>query len=83
MATRTEFNRFLKTISPDGTAFSASLKRSVALLDKSDLEDIPDLLGDASEGDFDFLRFSTPHNVGFADGVEPDPSRTPAGPSRR
>jgi hypothetical protein len=69
--TRSDFNRYLTTVSPKGVAYSVRLDRSVARLGKEELEDVPDLLGDASENDFDFLSLSDDGVVVFDKGVTP------------
>jgi Leucine Rich repeats (2 copies) len=53
---RAEFGRYLAKLVSGKMAFSGKLKRSVAAMSKEDVaEEVPDLLGDAGENDFDFV----------------------------
>lgn len=51
-----EFEKHLRSIAPKGTVYSAKLKTGVAPISAMG-DDLQDLLGDASDGDFEFLAF--------------------------
>jgi hypothetical protein len=63
--TAAEFKKHLKSISPKGTVYSATLKTGLAPVDAMG-DDLQDLLGDASDGEFEFLTFDDEEEgVGF------------------
>jgi hypothetical protein len=69
--TRADFDRYLASVTRQSMAYSALLERSVQRLGRAELEDVPDLLGDAADGDFEFARFSEDGEMGFDEGVTP------------
>ena len=65
-----EFKKHLKTISPKGLVLSTVMKKTIAPLDL-DEDDLGDLLGDAEDGDFDFVTFDEEEDAGFKKGYVP------------
>jgi hypothetical protein len=56
---RTEFTRFLKQAAGAKTGFSKKLDRSLMAMSAEDVaEEMGDLMGDAGEGDFDFISLT-------------------------
>jgi len=62
--TAAEFKKHLKSISKSGTVFSAKLKTGLCPIDAMG-DDLQDVLGDASDGDFEFLTFDDDEGVAF------------------